>query len=157
MRNPSDQLVTNSLARAGVISASLPQRSSTTSGLDAIPAKPLAIGRPVIGYRITTLFRSCLESGTYPDAFKEAAVSSVPKPGRCDHSLNKAYRLVSLILFKHRIGAVPIPPSCLQCDGAPNTLDRTNVVQYHLTMALACDVEEAWNRGHVAGLFDDGC
>lgn len=134
------------------------QTLSTTPGLDEITASAIKVAWPVLGPRITTLFQHCLNAGVHPTVFKAARTVAIPKPGKRDRSLPKAYRPIALLpclgkalerLIAKRMAFLALEHRVLardQCSAIPrhSTID--------LTTALYSDITDAWARHQVAGM-----
>jgi hypothetical protein len=135
------------------------QVSSTSPGADEIPAAALRLAWPIIGARITLLFRQLIEEGVHPQAFKHAEVVILPKAGKRDRSLPKSYRPIALLsclgkglerLLARRINFWALKLKILARDQCSAISKRSAV---DLTTALASDIEEAWAKGLVAGML----
>jgi hypothetical protein len=66
-------------------------------GSDNITVDLLKAVWHIIGTYVCRLFERCLSIGYYPKPFKEAEVVMIAKPGRCDLTSPRAWRLVSLL------------------------------------------------------------
>lgn len=61
------------------------------------PAIVIQKGWDVLGPHLLALFSACLRIGHHPSVWKHAQVTPVPKPGRGDYSIPKAYRPITLL------------------------------------------------------------
>lgn len=71
--------------------------SSSSPGLDEITAEALRQAWPVLGPRVTDLFRLCDLQGLHPNAFKKASIIILPKTGNRNKALPKSYRPIALL------------------------------------------------------------
>lgn len=132
--------------------------SSTTPGLDEIPASTLRKAWPILGPRIVTLFQCCYDQGIHPSAFKQANVVILGKSGRRDRTLPRSYRPISLLsclgkglerLLARRLSHLSMQMQLLGADQCSAVSKRSAV---DLTTALACDIQSAWDEKMVAGI-----
>ena len=131
---------------------------STSPGADECTAAMLKVAWPVIGARITTLFRRLIQEGVHPKIFKHAETVILPKSGRRDRSLPNSYRPIALLscmgkglerLLARRLTFSALKLKILarnQC----SAVSRRSATD--LTTALAADVEKAWSQKLVAGM-----
>lgn len=132
--------------------------TSTTPGVDEIPASVLRLAWPVIGSRVTSLFQECVRSGRHPQTFKKAEIIILPKSGPRNRTLPKSYRPIALLsclgkglerLIARRVSYLCQTHSVLAPDQCSAIAKRSAV---DLTTALTCDIESEWEKGRVAGM-----
>lgn len=132
--------------------------SSTTPGSDDISLPALRAAWPVIGNRVCTLFRACVDVGYHPQAFKTATVVVIPKPGKGDYSTPRSFRPISLlsVLGKglERLYARRLAWGALehQVVGPAQFGALRNRGAVDLTSALVYDIERAKARGKVSSV-----
>jgi len=68
-----------------------------TPGVDLIPAEALKLGREIIAAYLTVIFRACLELNYFPEAFKMAMTTMIPKDGKDSYSSVKSWRPIALL------------------------------------------------------------
>ena len=107
--------------------------------------------------RIEAIIRAHIRLGIHPDAWKTARGVTIPKPGKTNYSLAKAYRVISLLnclgKMVEKVAADLISLHCEplnkfhpgQYGGRPQ---RSAVDAVGVVMAQA---QEAWKRGRIVG------
>ncbi len=70
---------------------------NTAPGDDEITVSLLRLAWPSLACRLTALCQAALRLGHHPQPFRSADVVFIPKPGKRDRSLPKAYRPISLL------------------------------------------------------------
>ena len=69
---------------------------NTVSGPDGVPGRALALVLRVLGDRLRNLFDGCLVAGRFPERWKVAKLTLIPKSGRAPDSLS-AFRPICLL------------------------------------------------------------
>ncbi len=121
-------------------------------GDDEITVSLLRLAWPSLAGRLTALCQAALRLGHHPQPFRSADVVFIPKPGKRDRSLPKAYRPISLLrtigkgierLVAKRLswGAIRYKLLHPQQFGALPLRSSAD-----LTTCLVHDIEEAWAK-----------
>lgn len=127
---------------------------SNSPGHNTLTVRLLKACWPLIGDCIRTLFQRCLLIGHHPRPFKTAKVIIIPKPGKNNYTIPKAYRPISLLsclgkglerLVARRIAWIIIN-SRLVAPQHFSALPKRSATD--LAAALIYDVEQALVRRH---------
>jgi ribonuclease HI len=141
---------------------------NTTPGADGITVLALQTTWEHTGEYIRALFEACLQLGYHPKVFREAEVVMIPKPGKRDLTIPKAWRPISLLpcLGKglERLLARRMATAAVQAGVVPRrqfgALPKRSAVD--LAGAATHFIEQALNKGmcvtsvavDVAGAFN---
>ena len=107
--------------------------------------------------RIVALIRTHIRLGVHPDRWKLAKGVAIPKPGKDDYSLAKAYRVISLLncLGKtvEKTAAILVSAHCELSGGFhPGQYGcRTRRSAVDAVGVVIAQTQEAWKRGCIVG------
>lgn len=131
---------------------------NTSPGSDSITVRLLRAAWPAIGELVRHLFEGCLAVGHHPQAFKEAEVVMITKPGKRDLTSPRAWRPISLLsclgkglerLIARRLAWTCVSHGVLNPQQA-GALPKRSAVD--LVASLVHDIEVALSQQKVATL-----
>ncbi|GJE96989.1 hypothetical protein PsYK624_131990 [Phanerochaete sordida] len=102
---------------------------------------------------LSALFEACVRWGTFPRPFKESRTVVIPKPGKADYTVPKAYRPIVLLnclgKLLEKILARQMQ-AMAQAAGVMHPGQFGGTMQHSTTDAGIClvhNIKEAWNQG----------